>query len=180
MKIRTALTALAASLTLAGCGLSGDADLASDDHTHIDPLDPDHMAPEQVATTAMGVILSWKPTEDASPTDAFMRAKRWLGGELLEAASITTTAPSGVRPDPRWESWRTSRDAVSAACVRADSTPDAPQGMRTLVIDITCRQNVLHVGGAITPLTPETWRTTVTKTDDGWLMTDYRFQRKGN
>ena len=180
MKSRVIIAALAAALVLAGCGSNGDADLASDDHAHIDPLNPDHMAPEQVATTAMGVILSWKPTEDASPTDAFQRARRWLGGKLRDAANVTTTAPSGVRPDPRWVSWRESRDVISAACVRSDSTPAAPEGMRTLVIDVTCRQNVLHVGGAITPLTPETWRTTVTRTGDGWLLTDYRFLSTGS
>ncbi|MCE5292025.1 MAG: hypothetical protein LLG14_22670 [Nocardiaceae bacterium] len=136
------------------------------------------MTPNQVATTAMGVILSWKPAKDSSSTDAFRRAQRWLGGELLEAARVTTTAESEVRPDPRWAVWRESRDVISAACIRSDSTPNAPAGMRTVVIDVTCTQNVLHSSGAITPLTPETWRVSVTKTEGGWLLTDYRFQRE--
>ena len=173
--VRTqALAVVLTAAVLAGC--SSGAELASDDHVHIDPLNPEHMAPEQVATTAMGAILSWKPAKDVSPTDAFRRAQRWLGGELRDSALVTASA---VRPDPRWTAWRESGDVVSAACVRSDSTPNAPAGMRTVVIDVTCTQNVLHASGAITPLTPETWRVSVTSTGGGWLMTDYRFQRQG-
>jgi len=49
--------------------------------------------------------------------------------------------------------------------------------MRTLVIDVTCTQSVLHASGQSTRLTPQTWRTTVTRTDDGWRLTDYRYQQ---
>lgn len=50
--------------------------------------------------------------------------------------------------------------------------------MRTVVIDVICTQTVLHASGRSTRLTPpQLWRTTTVRTDDGWRLTDYRFQQ---
>ncbi|MFD4184050.1 hypothetical protein [Rhodococcus sp. NPDC058514] len=43
---------------------------------------------------------------------------------------------------------------------------------------MTCTQTALHAAGSSTRLSPETWRTTVTRTDDGWRMTDYRYHQQ--
>ncbi|MFD4268155.1 hypothetical protein [Rhodococcus sp. NPDC058481] len=173
-----ALAAVAA--VLAGCGSGGgggDVHEGTDAHESINPLDPDTLDADETATTAMQAILSWQPAIDASKSDALRRARPWLGGELLATVQNDGAAP-GVRPDREWTAWKNSGDALSALCVRDDSTPAAPKGMRTLVIDVTCTQTALHAAGSSTRLSPETWRTTVTRTDDGWRMTDYRYHQQ--
>lgn len=170
----------AAAVTLAGCGSdTGTSDQhvhdGSDDHEVIEPLSPQQIDADQTAVTAMQMILSWQPAVDESKTDALIRATPWLGGDLRAVAEDGQRAE--VRPDVDWQQWASSKDALTAACARSDSTPAAPSGMRTLVIDVTCTQSVLHASGQITRLTPQTWRTTVTRTDDGWRLTDYRYQQ---
>ena len=167
----------AAAVVLVGCGSSDGEQHGTDDHTQIDPAAPQVLDADGTAETSMQVILSWQPTTDAGKTDALRRATPWLGGDLLEV--VDRPAATGLRPDRDWEAWKSSGDVLTAACARADSTPAAPAGMRTLVIDVTCTQQVLYTTKTSTRLTPETWRTTVTRTDDGWRLTDYRYQRQG-
>lgn len=170
----------AAAVALGGCGSSDPAGephthQGSDDHHATEPLSPQQIDADQTAITAMGMILSWQPAIDESKTDALIRATAYLGGDLLAAAESGTRAD--VRPDADWQQWAASNDAVSAVCAHSDSTPAAPTGMRTVVIDVICTQAVLHTSGRSTGLTPQLWRTTVTRTDHGWRLTDYRFQQ---
>ncbi|WKK14694.1 hypothetical protein QYN14_26360 (plasmid) [Rhodococcus ruber] len=178
-RITIAAVYTAAAVALAGCGSDTPDDqhtpAGSDDHQVIEPLSPQQIDADQTAITAMGMILSWQPAVDESKTDALIRATAYLGGDLLAVAESGTRAE--VRPDADWQQWAASKDAVAATCVRAASTPAAPAGMRTVVIDLTCTQTVLHASGRSTRLTPQLWRTTVTRTDDGWRLTDYRFQQ---
>lgn len=168
---------LSTSLVLAGCGSSNDTTpKGSDDHAVIDPLDPSELDANATAVTAMQAILSWQPAVDASKSDTLVRARPWLGGDLLATVDSDNGAASGVRPDSEWLAWKASGDALTASCVRADSTPAAPKGMRTVVVDVSCRQTVLHAAGSITNRSAETWRTTVTRTDAGWRLTDFRYQ----
>lgn len=172
---------LSASFVLAGCGSSGDssddhASTGSDDHTAINPANPAELDADATATTAMQAILSWQPAVDTSKSDALVRARPWLGGDLLATVDSSGSTESGVRPDSEWLAWKASGDALTASCARADSTPAAPTGMRTVVIDVSCRQTVLHATGSSTKRSAETWRTTVTRTDDGWRLTDFRYQ----
>ncbi|MGV9949833.1 hypothetical protein [Rhodococcus aetherivorans] len=179
-RITVAAVCTAAAVTLAGCGSDTTADQhvheGSDDHQVLEPLSPQQLDADQTASTAMGMVLSWQPAIDESKADALIRARSYLGGGLLAVADSGTRAE--VRPDADWQQWAAAKDAVSATCVRAESTPAAPEGMRTVVIDLTCTQTVLHAGGRSTRLTPQLWRTTVTRTDDGWRLTDYRFQQQ--
>ena len=179
-KLRRTLAVIAtaaATLVLAGCGSSDDTTpKGSDDHAVIDPLDPSELDANATAVTAMQAILSWQPAVDASKSDALVRARPWLGGDLLATVDSDDGAASGVRPDSEWLAWKASGDALTASCVRADSTPAAPKGMRTVVVDVSCRQTVLHATGSSTKKAAETWRTTVTRTDDGWRLTDFRYQ----
>ncbi|WP_255029306.1 hypothetical protein [Rhodococcus sp. GA1] len=179
-RVTVAAVGTAAAVVLAGCG-SDTTDgqqhthEGSDDHHVLEPLSPRQIDAEQTASTAMGMVLSWQPAIDESKTDALIRATAYLGGDLLAVAESGTRA--SVRPDADWQQWAAAKDAVAATCVRADSTPAAPKGMRTVVLDVTCTQTVLHASGRSTRLTPQTWRTTVTRTDDGWRLTDYRYQQ---
>ncbi|MDI9940369.1 hypothetical protein QM806_33895 [Rhodococcus sp. IEGM 1351] len=170
--------AVSATLMLAGCGSSGDEDepSGSDDHAHIDPLDPAALDADGTAVTAMQAILSWQPAVDESKSDALRRARPWLGGELATTVDNDSGAATGLRPDREWLAWQQAGDALTASCTKADSTPAAPEGMRTVVIDVSCLQTVLHTAGSSTPLAEQTWRTTVTRTDDGWRLTDFRYQ----
>ncbi|WP_245814079.1 hypothetical protein [Rhodococcus marinonascens] len=170
---------LSVGVVLAGCSSpeTGSEHVGSDDHVRIDPLDPTQLGAEDTATTAMGAILSWQPAVDESKSDALRRARPWLGGDLAVAVDQATGPAPTLRPDQEWLAWRESGAAVSASCTRADSTPAAPEGMRTVVIDVTCTQTVLHAAGSSTPRAPETWRTTATRTDDGWRLTGFRYQQ---
>lgn len=178
-RITVAAMCTAAAVALAGCGSDTTRDQhvheGSDDHQVIEPLSPQQIDADQTAITAMQMILSWQPAIDESKADALIRATAYLGGDLLAIAESGTRAE--VRPDADWQQWAASKDAVAATCVRADSTPAAPAGMRTLVIDVTCTQTVLHASGRSTRLTPQTWRTTTVRTDDGWRLTGYRYQQ---
>ncbi|MHC3370848.1 hypothetical protein AAI421_28280 (plasmid) [Rhodococcus aetherivorans] len=179
-RITVAAVCTAAAVALAGCGNDATGDqqhthAGSDDYQVIEPLSPQQIDADDTAITAMQMILSWQPAIDESKADALIRATPYLGGDLLAVADSGTHAE--VRPDADWQQWAAAKDAVSATCVRAASTPAAPAGMRTLVIDLTCIQTVLHAGGRSTRLTPQTWRTTTVRTDDGWRLTDYRFQQ---
>ncbi|MFF0284079.1 hypothetical protein ACFYSW_27605 [Rhodococcus aetherivorans] len=177
-RITVAAVCTAAAVALAGCGsVTSDQHVheGSDDHQVIEPLSPQRIDADQTAITALQMILSWQPALDESKADALIRATAYLGGGLLAVAESGTRAE--VRPDADWQRWAASKDAVAATCVRAESTPAAPAGMRTLVLDLTCTQTVLHASGRSTRLTPQTWRTTVTRTDAGWRLTDYRFQQ---
>lgn len=172
---------IATTAVLAGCGASsGDGGSGehggSDDHVHIDPYDPAHLDDVGTATTAMQVILSWQPAVDESKSDALRRARPWLGGDLAAIVDNDNGAATGIRPDREWAAWKESGDALTASCTKAESTPAAPEGMRTVVIDVSCRQTVLHAAGSSTNLAAQTWRTTITRTDDGWRLTDYRYQ----
>lgn len=173
-----ATTAVVVALGVAGCGGSESEPHpeGSDTHVHIDPLDPDTLPPEKVAETAMNAILSWQPAADTSKADAVRRARPWLGGDLAAQAATPAPAPTGMRPDAKWEAWSRSKDSLTAACTVADDTPAHPDGMRTVIVDVRCRQTVLHTTGSSTTLAAERWRTTVTATDDGWRLTDFRFR----
>lgn len=166
------------AMVLAGCGSSShdDEHTGSDDHVHIDPLDPQHLDADETATTAMQAILSWQPAVDESKSDALARARPWLGGDLAVTVDNDNAAAPGLRPDREWLAWQRAGDALTASCLKAESTPAAPKGMRTLVIDVSCRQTVLHAAGSSTPLAPQTWRTTITRTSDGWRLTEFRYQ----
>ncbi|WP_277371931.1 hypothetical protein [Rhodococcus rhodochrous] len=178
-RVTIAAVCTAAAVAVAGCG----SDTAeehhvhegSDDHEVIEPLSPQQIDADDTAITAMQMILSWQPAIDESKADALVRATPYLGGDLLAVAESGNRAD--VRPDADWQQWAASKDAVAATCVRADSTPAAPAGMRTVVIDVICTQTVLHASGRSTRLTPQLWRTTTVRTDDGWRLTDYRFQQ---
>lgn len=171
---------IASTAVLAGCGSSnggGDGEHGgSDDHVHIDPYDPAHLDEVGTATTAMQVILSWQPGVDESKSDALRRARPWLAGNLLDTVDNDGGGVTGVRPDRDWVAWKESGDALTASCSKAESTPAAPEGMRTVVIDVSCRQTVLHAAGSSTNLAGQTWRTTVTRTENGWRLTDFRYQ----
>ncbi|MCW4356161.1 hypothetical protein ONR57_22910 [Hoyosella sp. YIM 151337] len=159
----------------AACGRSEPADgpipEGTDAHAEISPVEA---SPQPVARAAMQTILSWQPATDASKTDALRRAQQWLSGELLDAA-LTPDPDSALRPDPHWEAWKQSSDVVTARCDTATDGVAIPDGARTVVVDVQCTQTVLHTSGQSTPLTPETWRTTLTETSDGWRLTSYRF-----
>jgi len=169
----------AAAIALAGCG----SDTAEEHHTHegsddhqmIEPLSPQQIDADDTAITAMQMVLSWQPAIDESKTDALIRATPYLGGDLLAVAESGNRAD--VRPDADWQQWAAAKDAVTAVCAHSDTTPAAPAGMRTVVIDVICTQTVLHTSGRSTRLTPQLWRTTTIRTDDGWRLTDYRFQQ---
>jgi len=169
----------AAAIALAGCG----SDTAEEHHTHegsddhqmIEPLSPQQIDADDTAITAMQMILSWQPAIDESKTDALIRATPYLGGDLLAVAESGNRAD--VRPDADWQQWAAAKDAVTAVCAHSDTTPAAPAGMRTVVIDVICTQTVLHASGRSTRLAPQLWRTTTVRTDDGWRLTDYRFQQ---
>jgi len=171
-----AAAAVVIAATVSGCG-TDTPPRASDDHVRIDPLNPADLDADRTATTAMGAILSWQPVIDASKADALRRARPWLGGDLAATVDHDDGSPSGVAPDREWLAWKQSGDAVTASCTRAASTPAAPEAMRTLVIDVSCRQTVLHATGSTTPRPPQTWRTTVTRTDNGWRVTEFRYQQ---
>ena len=179
-RIFAVIAAAAAGLAITSCSnQSSDGDsghAGTDDHAVIDPLDPTALDAVATATTAMQTILSWQPAVDTSKSDALVRARPWLGGGLLATVEGDNTAQSGVRPDSEWLAWKESGDALTASCSKAESTPAAPSGMRTVVIDVSCRQTVLHAQGSSTNRSAETWRTTVTRTDDGWRLTDFRYQ----
>lgn len=174
-------SAVAAVMLIAGCGSPGTSSegedrSGTDAGAHIDPLDPAHLDASATATTAMQVILSWQPAVDGSKSDALARARPWLGGDLADAVDETTGPAPTLRPDREWAAWKQAGDALTASCTEAESTPAAPEGMRTLVIDVDCRQTVLHASGSSTTLPTQTWRTTVTHTDDGWRLTGFRYQ----
>ncbi|QDC17359.1 hypothetical protein [Rhodococcus ruber] len=178
-RITVAAVCTAAAVALAGCGndtTDGQhVHEGSDDHQVIEPLSPQQTGADQTAITAMQMVLSWQPAIDESKADALIRATAYLGGDLLAVAESGTRAE--VRPDADWQQWAASKDAVTAVCAHSDNTPAAPVGMRTVVVDVICTQTVLHAGGRSTRLTPQTWRTTTVRTDDGWRLTDYRFQQ---
>ncbi len=179
-RVTVAAACLAAAVALAGCGSDTSSSdqhghQGSDDHQVIEPLSPQQIDADDTAITAMQMILSWQPAIDDSKTDALIRATPYLGGDLLAVAESGTRAE--VRPDADWQQWAAAKDAVTAVCAHSDTTPAAPAGMRTVVIDVICTQTVLHASGRSTRLTPQLWRTTTVRTDDGWRLTDYRFQQ---
>ncbi|UIR39710.1 hypothetical protein LZP97_26370 (plasmid) [Rhodococcus sp. DMF-1] len=178
-RITVAAVCTAAAAFLAGCGSDTTSNQhvheGSDDHHVIEPLSPQQIDADDTATTAMQMVLSWQPAIDESKADALLRATPYLGGDLLAVAESGTRAD--VRPDAEWQQWAAAKDAVTAVCAHSDTTPEAPAGMRTVVIDVICTQTVLHASGRSTRLTPQLWRTTTVRTDDGWRLTDYRFQQ---
>ena len=179
-RVSVAAVCTAAAVALAGCGSDTSSSdrhghQGSDAHEVIEPLSPQQIGANDTAITAMGMILSWQPAIDDSKTDALIRATPYLGGDLLAVAESGSRAD--VRPDADWQQWAAAKDAVTAVCAHSDTTPVAPAGMRTVVIDVICTQTVLHASGQTTRLTPQLWRTTITRTDDGWRLTDFRFQQ---
>lgn len=168
---------VAAAVLLAGCGSDTSAPPSGTDaHIRIDPVDPQALTAEGVAQAAMNAILSWQPATDTSKSDALRRAQPWIGVPLAKKVGTPEPTPAGLRPDAQWEAWKRSGDTLTAACRIPGDTPAHPDGMHTVVVDVSCRQTVLHTSGDSTRLTPQRWRTTITATADGWRLTDYRFR----
>jgi len=49
--------------------------------------------------------------------------------------------------------------------------------MRTVIVDLECRQRVLHADGTSTQRPVEPWRATVITTPNGWKLSDFRYRR---
>jgi hypothetical protein len=170
--------AVGIAVIVAGCGSSPDPDPipeGTDAHVQIDPLDPASLGPQQAAQTAMNAILSWQPAFDTSKTDALTRARPWLTVPLTETLDAPQTTAQ-LRPDREWEAWARSGDTLTATCTPAADTPASPEGMRTVIVDLDCRQRVLHAAGTSTLRPVETWRATVISTPGGWRLSDFRFR----
>ncbi|WP_020109777.1 hypothetical protein [Nocardia sp. 348MFTsu5.1] len=180
---RRQLTLLAAAVLmfaalLSGCGdndsISSTAPGPATGHDHNpelpDVADPATADPSIVAAQALSLMFTWQPVTDPSSGEAVRRAAPWLGGDLAAAASSILTA-TPERTDPRWESWRRSGDVVTAtADVDSGHIPDTTD---TAVRLVTVRQKVLHADGDTTPLAPMRMEATLTRTNDGWRLTDY-------
>lgn len=170
--------ALAVAVFVAGCGSSPDPDPVpegTDAHVQIDPLDPASLGPKEAAGAAMNAILSWQPAFDTSKTDALVRARPWLTVPLTDTLDGPQTS-AALRPDREWDAWAASGDTLTATCTPAADTPASPEGMRTVIVDLDCRQRVLHASGASTLRPVETWRTTIISTPGGWRLSDFRYR----
>ncbi len=177
-----ALASIAAAVAIAvfaaGCGSSPDPDPipeGTDAHVQIDPLDPAALGPQEAAAAAMNAILSWQPVFDADKTDALARARPWLTVPLTDSLDAPQTS-AALRPDREWDAWAASGDTLTATCTPAADTPATPEGMRTVIVDLDCRQRVLHASGASTLRPVETWRTTIISTPGGWRLSDFRYR----
>lgn len=167
----------AAVLAISGCGGSPDSDPipeGTDAHVQIDPLDPASLDASGAATTAMNAILSWQPAVDDSKADALARARPWITTPLtdtLDAPQSTTE----LRPDKEWDAWARSKDTLTATCWPTEGATTPPAGMRTVIVDLECRQRVLHADGTSTQRPVEPWRATVITTPNGWKVSDFRY-----
>ena len=170
--------AIATVVLAAGCGSSPDPDPVpegTDAHVQIDPLDPTSLGPKEAAGAAMNAILSWQPAFDTSKTDALARARPWLTVPLTDTLDAPQTSTQ-LRPDREWDAWAASGDTLTATCTPSADTPASPEGMRTVIVDLDCRQRVLHASGASTLRPVETWRTTIISTPGGWRLSDFRYR----
>lgn len=175
--IAAAITA-AAVLAVAGCGGSPDPDPipeGTDAHVQIDPLDPAGLDAPGAATTAMNAILSWQPAVDTSKADALARARPWITTPLIDTLDAPQSTTE-LRPDREWDAWARSEDTLTATCWPTEGTTVPPSGMRTVIVDLECRQRVLHADGSSTQRSVEPWRTTVITTPNGWKVSDFRYR----
>lgn len=170
--------AIAAVLAVAGCGGSPDPDPipeGTDAHVQIDPLDPSGLDAPGAATTAMNAILSWQPAVDYSKAGALARARPWITTPLIDTLNAPQSTTE-LRPDKEWDAWARSKDSLTATCWPTEGATAPPAGMRTVIVDLECRQRVLHADGSSTQRPTEPWRATVITTPNGWKLSDFRYR----
>lgn len=169
----------AAVLAISGCEGSPDSEPipeGTDAHVLIDPLDPAGLDAPGAATTAMNAILSWQPAVDDSMADALARARPWITTPLIDTLDAPQSTTE-LRPDREWDAWAHSKDTVTATCWPVEAATAPPAGIRTVIVDLECRQRVLHADSSSTQLPVEPWRVTVVTTPDGWKLCQFRYRR---
>lgn len=175
-RLMLAVTALLAALSLAavaGCG-HDDNPAASPSSGDVDeyyagpPGPADAAEPSGVLRQVLGVIFSWEPVTDSSPTDALRRAAPQLSGEALRSA--TAPPATGVRQSPEWGAWRTASDLIVARVDDARATlitADRALGHATIT------QTVLGVNGSSTVYQRFSATTQLTRVRGQWTVSTY-------
>ncbi|WP_176457422.1 MULTISPECIES: hypothetical protein [Nocardiaceae] len=67
--------------------------------------------------------------------------------------------------------------STTATCRPIEGAIAPPADMRTVIVDLECRQQVLHADGSSTQRPIESWRTTVITTPNGWKLSAFRYRR---
>lgn len=167
-----ALLAAVAVIAVAGCGRddtpaapsSGDID----EHYQHTPGPADAAEPSGVLREVLGVIFSWEPVTDSSPTDALRRAAPQLSGDALRSA--TAPPATGVRQSPEWGAWRSASDLIVARVDNARATlitADRALGQATIT------QTVLGVNGSSTLYQRLSATTQLTRVRGQWTVSTY-------
>jgi hypothetical protein len=128
-------------------------------------INVDHNDPAAVIQGAVQTLFSWQPGADASPVDAFDRARPLMSTSLAAQEVALTTAEAGSQ----WQQWAYDRIIITAnAEILPDEHPeDTADSVRRVVA-------VTQIVAAPDPAPQDgvhftVWVTAV-KTPDGWRV----------
>jgi hypothetical protein len=128
-------------------------------------INVDRNDPAAVIQGAVQTLFSWQPGADASPVDAFDRARPLMSTSLAAQQVALTTADAGSQ----WQQWAYDRTIITATAeILPDEHPvDTPTSVRRVV---AVTQIVADPGPAPQDGVHFTLWVTAVKTPDGWRI----------
>jgi hypothetical protein len=128
-------------------------------------LNVDHNDPGAVIQGAVQTLFSWQPGTDASPIDAFDRARPLMSVSLAAQEVALTTADAGSQ----WQQWASNRTIITAnAEILPDEHPEDTADSVRRVVAVT--QIVADPGPSPQDGVHFTVWVTAVKTPVGWRV----------
>lgn len=130
---------------------------------------------EETALLATRAVFSWRPGVDASPSDAYARARPWFTTGLAERTIVSERPERG--PGVEWEQWAAD-GAVIEPRVTVGCSGCPPDTENTIYRVVTVRQDVFDdTGHTVSTIEPDTtvWLTFVREDNGNWLIDEFRY-----
>lgn len=172
------LLALAAVVVIVGSIvaavlLSGEEELGTDAHVHLDPIS----TADEVAVATMAGTHTWTPAEQRSPWDAMHAISDRMTGKMAEAAA---TRPNPDLIPDQWPAWARSGDRVIGATELVSGQDPVADDAVTAERLVTVRQKVLHPDGHTTPLEKITISVQLERVGRDWKVANFRYRSIGS
>jgi hypothetical protein len=128
-------------------------------------INVDHNDPAAVIQVAVQTLFSWQPGADASPVDAFDRARPLMSASLAAQEVALTTAEAGSQ----WQQWAYDRTIITASAeILPDEHPEDTADSARRVVAVT--QTIADPGPSPQDGVHFTLWVTAVKTHDGWRV----------
>ncbi|MBP1054000.1 hypothetical protein J6397_27970 [Rhodococcus qingshengii] len=127
---------------------------------------------DEAARQGLTVVFTWYPATDATPNDAYGRARNWLTDNLAGRMNVDARTERG--PGIQWAQWGQDQAKVIADVTVGCS--GCPEDTDTVVQRVaTIKQTAVTETGTDTVKPDTTVWVTVVREGDRWLIDDIRY-----